>query len=181
MLVELWTIKTKLTRGEPFEALHDIFEAATDMINSAAFAFGDNMSTIKLQLDFLNTSNGAGTRFTPSLDTNGGFKFPQMPELPGIAACRALVEHVGVLFNVPMPKLEDGWRMMTNSHLRNSVKRKNEMIRAEIEKSIRRLEQGDGTMLSAVDHLLQREQAAAQKAGRKPDYHSRKIYDEVRF
>ncbi|KAK8024077.1 hypothetical protein PG993_012143, partial [Apiospora rasikravindrae] len=179
MLVELWTQKCRLAQGRPFDALNDIFDVAMDMINAAAFALNDDMSTTKVQLDFLSSSN-AWSPIT-SIGPHGGVVFPRPPELPNIAACRALAGHVGVLFNSLAPRLEDRWRMLTSARLRASVKRKDRMIAREIERSLERMGRGgEGAMpTSALDHLLTREKAAATKAGRKPDFHSRKIYDEL--
>ncbi|RYP54383.1 hypothetical protein DL768_000800 [Monosporascus sp. mg162] len=181
ILVELWALKSQLAQGKPFNALADIFNAATDMINAAAFAFGSDMSAIKAQLDHIRSCSSPETIQASSfpVDASGAVQFPTVPELPDISACRDVAEHVGVLFNALMPRLEDRWKMLTNRRLKKSVKRKDEMIRREIEKSLARMESGDGAMLSAVDHLLQREKAAATKADRNPDFHSRKIYDEL--
>ncbi|KAK7946580.1 uncharacterized protein PG986_010901 [Apiospora aurea] len=196
MLVDLWTQKSRLAQGRPFDALADLFDVAMDMINAAAFALDDDMSTTKAQLDFLSSSSssssnspdsGGDNAWSPvtSAGPHGGVQFPRPPELPDIAACRALAGHVGVLFNSLAPRLEDRWRMLTSARLRASVKRKDRMIARAIERSLERMGRGGGggkeaVPTSALDHLLAREKAAAMKAGREPDCHSRKIYDEVR-
>ncbi|KAK7954808.1 hypothetical protein PG988_015502, partial [Apiospora saccharicola] len=203
MLVDLWTHKSRLARGRPFDALADMFDVAVDMINAATFAQDDDMSTTKMQLDFLlgagdssasastSTSTSTWTPEITSVDARGAVSFPRLPEPPDIEACRVLSEHVGVLFNSLAPRLEDRWRLLTSPRLRACVRRKDAMIRREIERSLERIAgagggggggDGDGATMgsrSALDHLLQREQAAATKEGRKPEFHSRKIYDEL--
>ncbi|KAK8070922.1 hypothetical protein PG997_011125 [Apiospora hydei] len=198
MLVDLWTQKSRLAQGRPFDALADLFDVAMDMINAAAFALDDDMSTTKAQLDFLSSSNNSSpassgddndndkNAWSPvtSAGPHGGVQFPRPPELPDIAACHALAGHVGVLFNSLAPRLEDRWRMLTSARLRASVKRKDRMIARAIERSLERMGRGGGggkeaVPTSALDHLLTREKAAAMKTGREPDFHSRKIYDEL--
>lgn len=176
-LIKLWALKAQLAKGRPFEALSDVFGVATDMIMAVAFAFDDNLSTIKVQLDHL-ISHVDSENF-PIIDANGVACFPVSTVPPEIEACQILAEHVGVLFNSLMPRLEDRWKMLTNLRLRRAVKKKNQVISREIDKSLARLERGEASMISAVDHLLEREKAASIKEGRAPEFHARRIYDEV--
>jgi hypothetical protein len=174
-LVELWALKVKTANGKPFNASRDILDAALDIINAAAFAFDDSMGTIKRQLDYLKTSK------TPQCvqSAEESVEFARLPDTPDIAAIQTLSDHLGTQFESMKPRFDHRIKMLTSPKLRRSFAQKDEMIRREVVKSLERIESGDETMSSALDHLLQRERSAALKAGRKPEFHSKRIYDEV--
>ncbi|ORY68347.1 cytochrome P450 [Pseudomassariella vexata] len=174
-LVELWTLKAELANGRPFDARRDIFDAAIDIINAATFAFDDSLCTVKHQLDYLATTDSRQLPVNP----DGSVDFPQLPELDDIAVVHALCDHIGNQFKSLKPKLSHKFKLLTDSSFRRNLARKDELITQEINKSLQRFESGDNTMFSAMDHMLQREREAAKKAGRKPDFHSRRIYDEL--
>ncbi|KAI1870303.1 uncharacterized protein JN550_005231 [Neoarthrinium moseri] len=95
------------------------------------------------------------------------------------AMITAVADHLGTQFRSVLPRLDHKIRMLTDSELRRNFSRKDAMISREINKSLGRLQSGDGTMTSALDHLLQREMNAASKAGRQPYFHSPQISDEL--
>jgi hypothetical protein len=174
-LVDLWALKAGIADGKPFDAHRDIVDAAMDIINAAAFSSDDSMSTTKHQIDFLNSELGTDT----AVQANGSIKFPRALDIPGIAAMSAVADYLGTQFRAIMPRLEHRVRMLTNPSLRLIFSRKNEVILNETKKSIARFESGDQTTFSALDHLLQREINASTKTGRKPDFFSPRIRDEV--
>jgi hypothetical protein len=175
-LVDLWMLKAKLAKGRPFNAKKDIIDAAMDIINAAAFSFDDGMSTTKHQLDHL-----AGMTSTHIVECkDGSTDFPRLADLPDIAAISAVADHLGTQFRSVMPRLDHKIRMLTQPNLRRNFARKDAMISREIAKSLARFKAGDHTMFSALDHLLQREINAAQKADRQPVFYSSRIKDEVR-
>ncbi|KAK6067157.1 cytochrome p450 monooxygenase [Seiridium cupressi] len=175
MLVNLWTLKAKSANGKPFDARKDIVDAAMDIINAAAFSFDDSMSTTKHQLDYL-AGNGASQIVTGD---GGSIEFPRLPDIPDIAAISAIADHLGTQFRSIMPRLDHKIRLLTQPDLRRNITRKDAMISREIARSLARFENGDHTMFSALDHLLQREMNASQKAGRQPDFTSPSIKDEI--
>jgi cytochrome P450 len=174
-LVELWGLKAELGEGRPFNARRDIVDAAIDIINAAAFGLDDDQSTVKNQLDFLLSKPG----FRPELNADGSVAFPVLPTLPDVAAVEAIALHLGEQFKTPFPKLAHRFAMLTSPTLAKNFVRKDKFLRGEIDKAVMRLRRGEGGTRSAMDHILQREMNAANKAGREPVFHSPRIHDEL--
>jgi hypothetical protein len=173
-LVDLWSLKTQLGEGRPFNARRDIFEVAMDIINAVAFGLEDDQSMIKHQLDSLLSNT-----FRPTLNTDGTLAFPAPPVLPAIAAIEAVGHYLGQQLVSPFAGLVHRFQMLTNRTLVRNIARKDKFLRDEIDKAIVRLRKGEGGTRSAMDHILQREMNAADKAGREPVFHSPRIHDEV--
>ncbi|KAI1131463.1 cytochrome P450 [Nemania abortiva] len=174
-LIDLWTLKAELGEGRPFNARRDIFDAAMDIINAAAFGLEDDQSTVKNQLDFLLSKPG----FRPTPEADGSVTFPELPPLPDIAAIEAIGIHQGEQIKAPFPRLAHRYAMLTDRALKRSVARKDRFLRDEIDKAVVRLRKGESGTRSAMDHILQREMNAADKAGRRPVFHSPRIHDEL--
>jgi hypothetical protein len=184
-LVELWSLKAKLGGGRPFNARRDIFDAAIDIINAAAFGLGDEQSTVKHQLDhLLSLSSSASSKpeqevFTANAD--GSITFPSLPQLPSIAAIEAVGKYLGEQFKASFPVLAHRINMLTDREMVRNFRRKDAFLRDEIDKAVLRLRRGEGGLRSAMDFVLQREMNQADKEGRTPVFHSPRIHDEVRF
>ncbi|KAI0448178.1 cytochrome P450 [Xylaria telfairii] len=174
-LVDLWTLKAELGEGRPFKARRDIFDAAIDIINAAAFGLEDDQSTVKNQSDFLRSKPG----YKPAINDDGTVAFPELPTLPDIAAIEAIGLHLGEQFKAPFPKLMHRFQMLTSPTLAGNFARKDKFIYDEIDKAVVRLRKGESGTRSAMDHILQREMNAAEKAGRDPIFHSPRIHDEL--
>ncbi|KAH8198801.1 hypothetical protein TruAng_007024 [Truncatella angustata] len=174
-LVGLWTLKAELAKEKPFDAKKDIVDATMDIINAAAFSFGDHMSTTKHQLKHLSELGQSQVVH----GSDGAVRFLRLPEISDIAAISAVADHLGTQFRSMMPRLDHKIRMLTQPELRRNFARKDALISREIAKSVMRFDNGDRTTFSALDHLLHRERAAAQKANRKPVFHSPRIKDEI--
>lgn len=52
MLVALWEVKARYANGRPFDAISDVFNCVSDMVNGAAFAIEDNLSATRHQMKF---------------------------------------------------------------------------------------------------------------------------------
>lgn len=176
-LVQLWSLKAKIARGRPFAAHPDMFNAAMDMINAAAFAFNDSLSGTRHQLDYLSSL----VDFTPSVAPDGSIEFPQLPTLPDLAAFITIFKASGVTATSPLPMLTHRYQIATNSELRRAMAHRDRVLHREIQKSLRKMEErnDDGMGSSAVENILRREEAVAAKEGRQPDFHSGRIRDEV--
>ncbi|KAI0127598.1 cytochrome P450 [Xylariales sp. AK1849] len=174
-LIDFWALKATAAKGKPFDALRDIIDAALDIINAAAFASDASMSTLKHQLDYLETVDHS--QLVDS--SHGSIQFPRAADVPDIAAIYTITEHLGTQFRSMKPRLDHKIRLLTSPKLRRSIAQKDAMISREIDRSVARFRSGDNTMFSALDHVLQREMSAAQKTGRSPDFHSPRICDEL--
>ncbi|KAI0486964.1 cytochrome P450 [Xylaria cf. heliscus] len=174
-LVDLWALKTELGEGQPFNARGDIYDAAMDIINAAAFGLGDDQTTIKNQWNFLRSKPG----YRPTTDDYGAVVFPSLPLLPNIAPIEAIGAHLGEQMRTPFPRLTHRFRMLTSPTLAKDYALKDKFLHDEINKAVVRLRKGEGGLRSAMDHIIQREMSAAEKAKREPVFHSPRIYDEL--
>ncbi|KAH7028869.1 cytochrome P450 [Microdochium trichocladiopsis] len=174
-LIDLWTLKADLAQSRPFDVKQDIVDLALDIINAAAFGLGDDMCITKRQLDFLNSLS----QFEPGIGPAGSATIPREAHIPDIAAIYEFGHHVGTQFKAISPKLAHPYKVLTSPTLSKAIARKNELIRREVEKTLDRIRTGDAGTRSAMDNIIMREMASAEKAGREPDYHSPQIYDEL--
>ncbi|KAI1117899.1 cytochrome P450 [Nemania sp. NC0429] len=174
-LIDLWRLKSNMGQSQPFNARRDIFDAALDIINSVAFGLEDHHSTVKNQLDHLLARPG----FRPPPNGDGSVSFPELPVMPDIAAIEAIEIHLGDQFKTPFPQLAHRFQMLTSPTLRKNFARRDKFLRDEIDKAVVRLRKGESGTRSAMDHILQREMNAADKAGREPVFHSPRIHDEL--
>lgn len=174
-LVELWTVKTQLAAGRPFNADQDIVDAAIDIINAASFGIDDDLSVLRHQLDSLASISDAEL----PIDANGSVKFTHPPDVPEIAAINRIGLHIGAQFKSMFPKFAHYYRLFTDPSIGEAFKVKDKFIYNEIEKALARYRNGNERTRSAMDHILQREMNAAKKAGREPVFHSPRIHDEV--
>ncbi|GAP92612.1 putative cytochrome P450 monooxygenase [Rosellinia necatrix] len=175
-LIELWTLKAELGGGRAFNARGDIFDAAVDIINAVAFGLDDDRSTVKNQISTLRAS---GPGFKPAANADGSVEFPALPMPADLAAMQEVVVYLGEQFKVPFPRLTHRVKMLTDRALVRNIARKDRFIRDEIDRAAARLRRGEGGTRSAMDHILQREISAAEKAGRAPVFHSPQIHDEL--
>ncbi|CAJ2509662.1 Uu.00g146880.m01.CDS01 [Anthostomella pinea] len=175
-LIDLWTLKAGVAQGRPFNARRDIFDAAIDIINAVTFGLDDDLSTVKKQLDTLMSIQNLEAA---PVAADGSIKFPELPEMPDIAAINAVGDHVGDLFKSIYPIMYHRYKVLTNRKLAENIARKDRLIHAEIDKAVVRLRDGDSETRSAMDHILQREINAAAKSGREPVFHSPRIHDEL--
>ncbi|KAH9905604.1 cytochrome P450 [Xylariomycetidae sp. FL2044] len=174
-LVALWSVKAEAAKGRPFNARRDINDAALDIINAVTFGLDEDMSLIKQQLDSLESTNN------PEIPTtsDGAVEFAEIPVPPAVAAMQNIGDHVGEQFKAMFPAFHHHYKVWTSPTLRKSIARKDKLIYDEIEKALPRLRSGEGTTLSAMDNVLQREMNAAAKAERPPNFHSPRIHDEL--
>ncbi|KAI0195159.1 cytochrome P450 [Xylaria flabelliformis] len=174
-LVDLWALKAELGEGRPFNARRDIFNAAIDIINAVAFGLEDDQTTIKNQAKFLSYKSGQ----RPAINADGTVDFPELPTLPNITAIEAIGLHLGEQFKTPFPRLMHRFQMLISPTLAKHFTQKDKFIRDEIDKAVVHLCKDESGTRSAMDHILQREMRAAEKAGREPIFHSPRIHDEL--
>jgi hypothetical protein len=176
-LIELWSRKAKIAGGRPFHAQQDVFDAAMDMVNAAAFAFDDDMGIIKRNLSSFGSINST---LTPDASgTEQPIEFSRVPVAPEILAMQGVVRFLGTQSVSPWPFLTYWYNMLTNANLRSQFRVKDDVIKKQLEISGKRLEGGDGAQFSATDYLVQREYSVARKENRTPNLYSRRTMDEV--
>jgi hypothetical protein len=146
-----------------------------DMINSAAFAFGKDLSIVQRQLDHFVSEDDVSFHEAP----NGSVEFPRLPFVPDIAALLTVADFLGSQISSPATKATYYYKILTDAKLRRAMLAKDEVIKTQIKKSLERLKAGDESQHSATDFLIHREYSVARKEKREPDFFSRRIIDEV--
>lgn len=174
-LVNHWKFKIPLAGGRPFSAHDDIFGTISDMILASLFAFNSGIRSTQQQLKYLE-SLGADVQ---TRDAEGqGIDFPKLDHLPYFRAFEILAEHQSDQAKTPFKVLQHYYSMLTRPELRSCYGTIKQFIKTEIDKAIMRLEH-DNTITCALDWMVTREQQAAAKEDRKPEYHKPAFYDGV--
>jgi hypothetical protein len=178
LLVDLWKLKSKITKGRPFIFKDDIHKAALDIIMAVSFGLGHDESCIQKQLDEISTNHVEDYVSAPYQP----YRFNELPMERVPAAITTLAASVEVGFNSPLP-VQHHWILRQLPHLGGAVKTKNAMMRAKIEESLSHMPQTDEEAMksarTALDNMLYRERLLANKVGRRPNFHASYIYDEV--
>lgn len=147
-----------------------------DMINAAAFGFEDDLSVTRGAINHL-TSSPVKVKDNAKASEPVDFAHPDVPA--EISSLRDTVHFLGTQIVSPLPRYTYWYRILTNSKIRHQLAAKDELIKAQLTKSLKRLESGDETLISATDYMIQREYSVAKKEGRAPDFYSRRTIDEV--
>ncbi|KAI0534840.1 cytochrome P450 monooxygenase [Xylaria digitata] len=185
VLIDLWRVKCRAAEGRPFEAALDLSYAVMDAIT--AFAFGETFraqhSTTKPALEALEAflRIEAEAERDSSVCKKGGVEepvqFPRGSVDEVLQAILDLTETIGELQGNPLPKLM--WMyVLRKPRISRARCIKEACIRNELESAASRVETAAGVG-SAVDHMVLREKALAEKQKRKPDYLSRAMMDEI--
>lgn len=176
LLLDLWTLKTQYANGRPFKVDWDIHMAALDIIMTVAFDYAQSDTMIVKQIQSLQNH-------PPSNDDSKDepFPFQDVPLGPELHALVFLTESIGVAFQSTIPRLAH-WLYLQKSEAQKAFRTRKQFIKGNIEQSIKRLEDRERNrrLRCAVDQMLLREKASAEKSGVQPDFHKPAIYDEVR-
>ncbi|OOF97565.1 hypothetical protein ASPCADRAFT_129245 [Aspergillus carbonarius ITEM 5010] len=186
--VQLWQIKESLAAGRPFLATEDIFHSALDSV--LAFSFGSKFphNATGPQIDILREFTS--TRSEPKADQDQAFHFPHAEIDEAIESMLELGDAMERVKSSPSPRLK-WWYMKATPTFRRWMRIKDECIRGEIEKAVDGRQQQQQQQQhqhsdinqtwerSAVDRIVDREEKHAQKEGRKPDFFSAAVMDEV--
>jgi len=152
----------------------DIFNAALDFIFAATFSLEAKDSILGADLQQLE-----GNRVDAPYYDNEPVEFEEAPHPPVFKAILTLTTSLEVSVKSPFPRLfHSALRQLP--YMRRAKAHKEEFMRAEIDSRVKQISAGDKRR-SALDDILQRELAASKKDNRAPAYHSRAVYDEVRY
>ena len=177
----MWRTKAKLAEARPFDAHEDIYHFALDAMSGFTFGNGFDYSTVRPTLEALRGLDRGAVEALKSQGTSDApvvFPHGKMPAV--MWAFTELTELVAYLLGNPFPHLTWAY-VLRKSASKKAYRIKEDFIRGELSKAAQRLEEGRAEKLtSAVDCIVEREKAAAGRAGRKPDYLSRVLVDEVR-
>ncbi|ROT40788.1 cytochrome P450 [Sodiomyces alkalinus F11] len=185
-LVQLWKVKNRLADGRPFAADLDMHCASLDAV--MAFTFGDRIrySAIAPQVDILEHLEKTDVGGV-SADRDEPVRFPKADLHEFIVAATEGTVILEKIINSPTPKWTHWW-MSLSPWYRNIFAVKDRFIREQVNLAVERfrhLEKNntdideDAATRSAVDHILLRERALAQKQERDPDFSSQQLIDEI--
>ncbi|CAI7649251.1 unnamed protein product [Penicillium glandicola] len=174
-LIELWRAKTSIAQGRPWHAAGDINLMALDAV--MAFAFGDEFNYNATKPTFEAVQRMSMEAAQATLDEP--FIFPKGMVHEALQATLDLTETVGEVQGNPIPSLTWAY-VVRRPKTRKAIQVKEEYIRQELSKGVKRLQQSDTPVIqSAVDQMIVREKSLAEKDGRKPNYFSRVMIDEI--
>ncbi|KAF2993293.1 hypothetical protein E8E14_000796 [Neopestalotiopsis sp. 37M] len=182
-LVELWRLKARMSSEKPFAANKDIYNFALDAVT--AFAFGQDFeySAIRPGLKALQSmSEKDRTAMLASSNNTDPVTFPksQLSEL--LAAIIRLTETVMELHGNPLPTLTWAY-VMRKPDVSRANKIKEDYLLGQLRAAVARMSHSHDddavAASSAVEHMVSRERALAEKDDRKPDYYSRVMIDEL--
>jgi cytochrome P450 len=183
--VQLWQMKARLAAGRPFSATEDIFHSALDAV--LAFSFGSQFDhnatepqTKRLKDlpagDILSGGHGA--------EHDQVVHFPHAEINEAIESMLELGDAMERVKSAPSPRMM-WWYVKATATFRRWRSIKDGCIRREIEKAVegrrqnQRTNTGQAWERSAVDRIVDREEKQAEKEGRKPDFFSAAVMDEV--
>ncbi len=177
-LVALWSLKAELSAGHPFAAFQDMHNTALDIILTAAFGFGDDQSVLKREWDALTNVGPAGLR-TPA-NAEAAMEFPLIDPPAEPHALATISDSISITFFSATPLLSHWYAKQTR--LRKHLALKNKVVWREIDRAVDRLFANgfnQEAATCALDRMLIRELANAKKDGRKPEFKTARVHDEV--
>lgn len=178
VLPTVWRVKARVAGQRPFAANKDVYDFALDAVTSFAFGRQFEHSAVRPAIQALEQMDDTGRRrLLASGSRDDPVAFPRTPLPEILAAVIELTETVMELHGNPLPALTWAY-VMRKPRVARANRIKESFIRGELKAAVASMSEGH-TALSAVEHMVERERALAEKAGRAPDYLSRVMVDEV--
>jgi hypothetical protein len=176
-LVNLWSEKMRLSEGRPFEVKKDVYNIGLEAIWAALFGIDGIATLTRNNIELL--SNKDSLELPTS--TEKQVVFPQASAPPAFQAIFELTDSIEWVLKSPFPRvtgfiqryLPGGWKNMNT---------KKKFVKEEIAKAEARQKTNRGKetkITNAMDHILRRENMAAEKLQRAPIYYSQNLIDEV--
>ena len=174
-LVKLFETKMNCANGRPFNVKADFDYASLDVM--MGFAFGKNLT---------DTAIGPQIEYTAQLDPSKvqdghpdePVTFSEAPINDFLVAVHRAPEVVEKTVVAWTPRLSLWW-WKKMSWYKKIFSQKDRIVREQVEKAVQNYRTGE--VKSAVEHMLMREEAAAEKQGRAPDFETHFLVDEVSF
>ncbi|KAF4974090.1 hypothetical protein FZEAL_8963 [Fusarium zealandicum] len=170
-LMSLWDRKLHLAKGRPFDASRDIHHTALDIIMAASFGLDSSRSQLSKQLSQLEIRTSPG-------DTDEKFEFKDVPLREELRFFTVLVDSIGIAVKSPIPRIHHFLYRNLSPKMRRARAGRDKLRNQEIANSVERKKSGR-PQRCALDNMLAREDAMAQKEGRDPNYYSETIMDEL--
>ncbi|PYH87797.1 cytochrome P450 [Aspergillus ellipticus CBS 707.79] len=175
-LLRLLGRKMHLAKGRPFEVHKDVEYVALDVM--LEFSFGKKnwtKTTVGPQIELLE-----GLRMEEDGDAAAGLDEPvRFPESPIDESLRAVYEAPKVIERAVVawsPRLSLWWWKKQRWY-REVFAQKDRLMRDQIQRAVANYKAG--SVESALEHMMVREAARAEKLGRQPDLQSHVLVDEI--
>lgn len=176
-LIELWDSKARAANGRPFSMLADLKTLALDVI--VAFHFGG---------DFQDSALGRQIQHVERLDPSnlavgrhGDVVFPQAALHEFQQGLTEVGDRMAAIYTTKWPPaIVSWWTRYVSPYYRRFFVAKDNFIRRHIDLAVHR-SRNDEEAKTGIDHMVYREQQAAQKANRQPVHGKQIMIDEVRM
>jgi cytochrome P450 len=165
------------SRAEAFPANKDIYSFALDAVTSFAFGQQFEYSAVRSAIDALEAIDKRSQKTLALGDQNDPVKFPQPQLSELLAAITTLTDTVMELHGNPLPALTWAY-VMRKPRVAKANRIKEDYIKSKLSAAAAEIDQGHDA-ISAVEHMVARENTLAEKNERKPEYLSRVMVDEV--
>lgn len=181
-LVKLWALKASIAGNRPFSASEDTYSAALDAV--FGFAFGESFKysatapNVRL-IEGLDAKEIARLQQEGSGSDDKPVEFPEAPRDDAVSATFDIALALEEINGKPFTQLRWKYIVARKERFSRALKLRDEYIRHELEEAVRRMQNQDLNVRSAVDHMVQRETKLAEKDGRAPEYMSPVMADEV--
>ncbi|KAJ5689702.1 cytochrome P450 [Penicillium macrosclerotiorum] len=171
-LVQLFEAKAELSQGRPFSVQADYDYAALDVMLS--YAFGDNLedSAIRPQLEAIRQLDGSQI---PNGDINEPVVFAPARLTPFLQAVHDAPEVLEKTTVSWTPRLSHWW-WKQQTWYKKIFEQKSRVVPQQLSKAIANYR--NGSIKSALEHMLMREAMMAEKQGRQPQFESKSLVDE---
>ncbi|KAK2730270.1 cytochrome p450 monooxygenase [Colletotrichum kahawae] len=181
-LISLWTEKTRIAEGRPFDIYQDIFYTALDAVT--AFSFGEQFqhNATKPVADLIrDLSEAQVARLRDGVSMDDAVKFPTVEPDEVIRSILDVSINIERLHGSPWPVLK--WSIIEKlPPLNKTMRVKNDFIVRELNKATARQNAsgGDDTWVrSAVDLMVQRERKIAEEEKKISNHLAPNMKDEL--
>ncbi|KAK1720886.1 cytochrome P450 [Colletotrichum lupini] len=182
-LIQLWNDKARIAEGRPFQADSDIYYSILDA--TTAFSFGAGAkSAIRPTVDLVKGLSADDIRQLRGSTPAGGeqpLHFPTAKIDESLRASLDVADAIEQLQGSPVPRLK--WKLSVERQpaVRQAIQIKNAFLREEISKALDRTQNSKESKehSSAVELMVSREKKLADNDGRKPDFFSSMMMDEI--
>jgi cytochrome P450 len=171
--IKLWQLKAEIAEGRPFKAIEDLNLLTSDIILAAALGIEDSESDTVQTYEKLRT---AVLPSPPSSDTNEVYSFPENETDGFLQIILKIGSAIGGAATAPSLKL---YWYITNMRpsVRRAKEQRRQILQMHIDRASKRVRQDQSQLHAAVDYMVAREIAAAEKAGRPPVLNSDQMHD----
>ncbi|KAI5918404.1 cytochrome P450 [Camillea tinctor] len=188
-LIKLWRLKAKIGGGRPFDSHKDVFQGALDAILGVAFGKDFKHHAIRPKVEYLSSLDDAAIKELGLNRTETNYDepvtFPEGPKDKVIAAILDLADSLDGMPGSAFPKLKWAWiSRMTNA--RHAIKTRKQFIERELKRAVelQKTKEGSGKdprarAQSAIELMVRNEREMAKSSGRKPNYLSPVMNDEI--